>query len=75
MRHRCGDLNQHGEGFEDSRQQVFKEGQVVDITSGPFKAYQAIFKQFDGEQRAIILLDLLSQQQELLVELKQLHTS
>jgi transcriptional antiterminator RfaH len=74
LRHRCGDLNQHGEGFEDSRQRVLKEGQVVEITSGPFKDYQAIFKQFDGEQRAIILLNLLSQQQELLVELKQLNT-
>ena len=74
LRHRCGDLNQHDEIIDGCRQAVFKEGQVVEITSGPFKDYQAIFKQFDGEQRAIILLNLLSQQQELLVELKQLHT-
>ena len=54
---------------------MLKQGQMVEVTSGPFKAYQAIFKQFDGETRAIILLNLLNQQQELLVELEQLHPS
>ena len=74
LRHRCGDLNPHDEIIDGCRQAVFKEGRVVEITTGPFKDYQAIFKQFDGEKRAIILLNLLSQQQELLVELIQLHT-
>jgi transcriptional antiterminator RfaH len=68
LRHRYGDLNQNCNGLEDSRQTVFNEGQVVEIILGPFKDYQAIFKQFDSEQRAIILLNLLCQQQELLVE-------
>ena len=80
LRHRCGDVNVNGEslsrnGQRGNSQAVLKEGQVVEITSGPFKDYQAIFKQFDGEQRAIILLNLLSQQQELLVELEQLHST
>lgn len=57
----------------DFKQQAYKEGQKVEVTSGPFKDYQAIFKQFDGEARAIILLNLLNQQQELLVELEQLQ--
>jgi transcriptional antiterminator RfaH len=74
LRHRCGDLNQNCESFVGSSQAVFKEGQIIEIVSGPFKDYQAIFKQFDGEQRAIILLNLLSQQQELLVDLKKLQT-
>jgi transcription antitermination factor NusG len=74
LAHRCGDLNHNGKGLEGSGQAVFKEGQVIEITLGPFKGYQTIFKQFDDEQRAIILLNLLSQQQELLVELKQPHT-
>lgn len=55
------------------RMGVFKQGQKVEVTSGPFKDYQAIFKQFDGEARAIILLKLLNQQQELLVGLEQLQ--
>lgn len=74
LRHRCGDVHANGESLRGNSQAVFKEGQVVEITSGPFKDYQAIFKQFDGERRAIILLNLLNQQQELLVELQQLHT-
>ncbi len=56
------------------KETVFKHGQKVEVTSGPFKDYQAIFKQFDGEARAIILLNLLNQQQELLVELEQLQS-
>jgi transcriptional antiterminator RfaH len=65
--------NQNENSLE--RKGVFKQGQKVEVTSGPFKDYQAIFKQFDGETRAIILLNLLNQQQELLVELEQLQTS
>lgn len=75
LRCRCSDVNINGESLSGNIQAVFKEGQFVEITSGPFKDYQAIFKQFDGEQRAIILLNLLSQQQELLVELEQLHST
>jgi transcriptional antiterminator RfaH len=52
---------------------AFTEGQKVTIASGPFKDYQAIFEQFDGEKRAIVLLNLLNQQQQLLVELKHLQ--
>lgn len=74
LRCRCGDVSASGENLSGNIQAVFKEGQFVEITSGPFKDYQAIFKQFDGEQRAIILLGLLNQQQELLVEIQQLHT-
>jgi len=62
-------------GSSAGKQTVFKQGQVVEVSSGPFKDYQAIFKQFDGEARAIILLNLLNQQQELLVELECLHAS
>jgi hypothetical protein len=37
--------------------------------AGPFKNYQAIFKQFDSEHRAIVLLNLLNQQHEMSVVL------
>lgn len=51
----------------------YKLGQKVEVTSGPFKAYQAIFKEFEGEARAFVLLNILNQQQELLIELEQLQ--
>ncbi len=77
LRNRCysqieNQIENYQEGSAD-KQTVFKQGQAVEITSGPFKDYQAIFKQFDGEARAILLLNLLNQQQELLVELEQLQ--
>ena len=61
-----------GKCFRDASAEVFKENQNVRISSGPFKDYLAIFKEYDGEKRAIVLLNLLNQQQELAVELTQL---
>jgi transcriptional antiterminator RfaH len=73
LRSRCSSqLENQAEGAVTSGD-VFQQGQEVEINTGPFKDYQAIFKQFDGERRAIILLNLLNQQQELLVELEQLQ--
>lgn len=51
---------------------LYKEGQKVALRSGPFKHYEAIFQEYDGAERAIILLSLLGQQNELLVELSDL---
>lgn len=74
LKKRCGHL-ESAENLTQPKQKLFTPGQGIEITSGPFKDYQAIFKQFDGEHRAIILLNLLNQQQELLVELQQLQAS
>ena len=73
LKKRCGHTEEPGQNIAQSEQTLFTPGQGIEITSGPFKDYQAIFKQFDGEHRAIILLNLLNQQQELLVELQQLQ--
>ena len=51
----------------------FKTGQKVELKEGPFRHYQALFKEYKGEDRAIILLTLLGQQNELVVELAELH--
>ena len=72
LKKRCGDAQ---ENTAEAQQKLFTPGQGIEITSGPFKDYQAIFKQFDGEQRAIILINLLNQQQELLVTLEQLKVN
>jgi transcriptional antiterminator RfaH len=37
-----------------------KQGDVVTITEGPFRGMEAIFKTYDGEKRAILLLNLLT---------------
>lgn len=52
---------------------AYHAGQRVMLKSGPFQHYEAIFQEYDGTERAIILLTLLGQQNELVVELAQLH--
>lgn len=52
----------------------FCAGDKVQFVDGPFRDYQALFQQYDGSQRAIVLLQLLGQQNRLLVDLEQLTT-
>ena len=51
---------------------LFESGAQVTITEGPFKDLDAIFCKADGEERAIILLNLLHRQQQIRVPLKAL---
>lgn len=52
---------------------TFIEGQAVALNKGPFAHYHAIFKTCQGNDRAVIFLSLLGQQNELLVSLNQLY--
>ena len=45
-------------------------GDNLDITEGPFKGLQAIYKAKDGLERSIILINLLGQQNEVVIENK-----
>lgn len=65
------DLRQRSATGESAPQ--FKTGQKVELTEGPFRHYQALFKEYKGSERAIILLTLLGQQNELIVELNELQ--
>lgn len=56
-------------------QPMFNEGTPVTITNGPFKDLDAIFCKADGEERAIILLNLLQRQQQIKVPLHALKAS
>ena len=52
-----------------------QKGEPVTIIQGPFKDLDAVFCKADGEERAIVLLNLLHRQQELRVPLKALKAS
>jgi len=41
-------------------QHLFAPGDMVTITSGPFKGLEALYQGVDGEHRALILLEILS---------------
>jgi transcriptional antiterminator RfaH len=45
-------------------EEQFKSGDLVRITEGPFRGFEAIFKTYDGEKRAILLLNLLTKMTE-----------
>ena len=57
------------------QQPMFAEGAPVTITDGPFKDLDAIFCKADGDERAIILLNLLHRQQRMKVPLNALKSS
>jgi transcriptional antiterminator RfaH len=40
--------------------ELFKEGDVLVLTQGPFRGMEAVFKTYDGERRVILLLNLLA---------------
>lgn len=52
---------------------VLQEGDEVVFAEGPLKGLRGIFRQHDGEARAMVLIDLLSKPQTLAVELAQLQ--
>ncbi|MCE9683602.1 transcription/translation regulatory transformer protein RfaH [Halomonas alkalisoli] len=51
----------------------FRAGEIVEITEGPFKDLQAVFASHKGEERAIVLLNLLNRQQRLVMPVAQLR--
>lgn len=64
----------HGRDADDATPNVyFRAGEAVEITEGPFKDLQAVFSSHRGEERAIVLLNLLNQQQRLEMPVGQLR--
>ena len=51
----------------------FKSGDKVQITDGVFKNCIAIFKSFKSDERVILLINLLGQQQKLTIEQESLN--
>ncbi|WP_444999288.1 transcription/translation regulatory transformer protein RfaH [Halomonas mongoliensis] len=69
-------LREHGsERSTTDRNLYFRAGEAVTITEGPFKELQAVFASHKGEERAIVLLNLLHRQQRLEMPVAQLKRS
>jgi len=43
---------------------LMKAGDLVSITEGPFKGFEAVFQTYDGQARAVLLLTLLARATE-----------
>ena len=50
--------------------QLFQPGERVRITDGPFVDLDAVFDSFDGEDRVLLLLNIMQRQQALRIPLK-----
>lgn len=50
-----------------------KQGQRVLLQDGPLKGLEAVFEKYEGEERAIILITFMQQQQRVSVPLSQLY--
>lgn len=67
-------LREHGVGRDDATANLyFRAGEAVQITEGPFKDLEAVFASHKGEERAIVLLNMLHRQQRLEVPVGQLR--
>ena len=48
-----------------------QQGDVIEIQNGAFKGQQAIFHNYSAKDRVIVLLELIGQQQEVLIDEKE----
>src|SRR6056297_1718563 len=71
------DVIQHIKDSLDSvaQQGGIKPGQAVQLNEGPFEGINAIFQAYDGEARAIVLINFMQKQQRIKVPVSALKSS
>ena len=67
------DLRESAEQSAEAAAPIFRAGQRLRITQGPFRELEGVLQGLDGQQRAILLLDLLGRTQRLAVPIEQLR--
>lgn len=68
------ELQQHEAGKTPAREPLTR-GDKLSIVRGPFVNLQAVFERFDGEERVVVLLDILQQQQRLKLPLADIQSA
>ena len=69
-------LREQGSDRDDATANLyFRAGDSVQVTEGPFKDLQAVFASHKGQERAIVLLELLQRQQRLEMPVAHLRRS
>ena len=53
--------------------ETLQKGEKVRITEGPFRELEAVFDSFDGDERVVLLLNLLHRQQRIVVPANNIH--
>lgn len=52
-----------------------RAGQTVELDGGPFSGLSAVFQAYDGDERAIVLIDFMQQQQRVSVPVSAVHSN
>ncbi|MBK1885420.1 transcription/translation regulatory transformer protein RfaH [Marinobacter sp. DY40_1A1] len=61
-------IQQVKDGLDSVQQQGgLKPGEAVQLSEGPFEGISAVFQAYDGEERAIVLIDFMQMQQRVKV--------
>lgn len=61
--------------FDAPLSKMFIKGEVLEVTKGPFKDLEAIYHLQDGNQRAIVLIEMLNKTQKISLEVNALKKS
>ena len=54
-------------------QRLFENGQSIRLVGGPLRGLEGIFEQADGEQRAMVLIELLNKQHRIQADLQHIR--
>jgi len=66
-----GIINQIREGLEKAEEVGgIKAGDRMEILEGPFRGLNAVFQEYDGETRAMVLIDFLQKQHRVSMDLQ-----
>jgi transcriptional antiterminator RfaH len=52
---------------------LFENGQSIRLVGGPLRGMEGIFEQADGEQRAMVLIELLNKQHRIQADLQHIR--
>ena len=55
--------------------QIFTQGDILKVTEGPFKDLEVVYQLRDGNQRAIVLIEMLNKIQKIKVDIQSLKKS
>ncbi|MDR1423342.1 MAG: transcription/translation regulatory transformer protein RfaH [Azoarcus sp.] len=61
-------LKSHEQTLHDAPERLFSQGETVRLTGGAFNGIEGIYQMTDGEQRAMVLIELLSKPVSMSVE-------
>jgi transcriptional antiterminator RfaH len=63
-------LKSHESARQDAPERLFEQGERVLLTEGPFAGIEGIYQMSDGEQRAMVLIELLGKSASLRIDIK-----